>query len=61
MEKQIKELYGWHLADFQNEIIKPMLLKNKLDLALSADREYNKQAEGTIQAIFEEIKIGQKF
>ena len=60
MEKQIKELYGWHLADFQNEIIKPMLLKNKLDLALIADREYNKQAEGTIQAIFEEIKIGQK-
>ncbi|HLC89823.1 MAG: hypothetical protein A3J65_00840 [Candidatus Buchananbacteria bacterium RIFCSPHIGHO2_02_FULL_45_11b] len=60
LEKQIKELYGWHLADFQNEIIKPMLLKNKLDLALIADREYNKQAEGTIQAIFEEIKIGQK-
>lgn len=60
LEKQIRELYGWSLADFQNEIIKLMLLKNKLDLALIVDGEYNKSAQETIQMISGEIKNGRK-
>lgn len=61
LAKQIKQLYDWDLTDFQNEIIRPFLLKNKLNLVLVADSEYNRPALNTIQKISGEIRNSQKF
>ena len=39
--EQLQKLYGWTIADFQKTILRSVLLKNKLKLALTLDERIN--------------------
>jgi len=60
LKKQLEDLYGWTLAEFQKEIIKPFLLKDKLSLAIILDDRLNQKAREKIEKILEKIKANQE-
>jgi hypothetical protein len=39
--QQLKELYGWSIYDFSREIVEPLLLKAKVEIALQQDDRLN--------------------
>ncbi|NUM25323.1 MAG: peptidylprolyl isomerase [Candidatus Buchananbacteria bacterium] len=60
LENQLKDLYHWSLDDFQHEIIEPVLLKNKLAIAIVLDDRINKEAHAKMQEILETLRSGEK-
>ncbi|MFA5022621.1 MAG: peptidylprolyl isomerase [Patescibacteria group bacterium] len=44
LAKQLKNLYDWDIPEFQKEIIRPLLIKEKLRLALILDERLNQTA-----------------
>ncbi|MDX9893044.1 MAG: peptidylprolyl isomerase [Patescibacteria group bacterium] len=61
LEQQINELYGWNITEFQNEIIKPLLLKDKLSRVVATDDNLNQQAKKTIEAVITKLQAGVNF
>ncbi len=55
-EKQLKNLYNWNAAEFGKRIIKPLILKNKLGLALVSDNSLNKSELEKAQQVLAEVK-----
>lgn len=60
LEQQLKDLYDWLIPDFQQEIIKPFLLKNKLSLAIILDDRINKEARSKAEEILTKLKEGKE-
>jgi parvulin-like peptidyl-prolyl isomerase len=56
LEKQIKNLYDWDLTKFQQEIIKPIILKSKINLALNYNDVLNATALQEINYIAAKLK-----
>lgn len=55
LENEISHLYGWSAPQFSEQVIKPLMLKNKLEIALTLDDRVNyakrKQAEDFLNQI----------
>jgi len=60
LKNQLADLYGWSISEFQKEIIKPFLLKDKLSLAITLDDRLNQKAREKIEDILEKAKTGQE-
>ncbi len=50
-ENQLQELYNWTVKDFKQKIILPLLLKQKVEIAITADDRINKEARDRAQQI----------
>jgi len=57
---QLQSLYGWTIADFQKEILEPLILKEKLKIAITLDDRINQSARDKAELILQEVKAGQK-
>ncbi|MAF14205.1 MAG: hypothetical protein CMI53_04945 [Parcubacteria group bacterium] len=53
---QLQNLYNWTVDDFQQEILKPLLLKNKLSLAIILDDSLNIEARKKAEEILTKLK-----
>ena len=60
LTQQLAELYGWEIKDFQQEILEPLLLKNKVNLALAFDERINQAAKNKAVAILAQVQTGEK-
>ena len=58
LETQLKDLYNWDLKDFKHEILEPLLLKNKLGVAITLDDRLNQAARNTAQEVLDKLKNG---
>lgn len=56
LQDQLMNLYNWTLIDFSKAIIEPMLLKNKLAMAIMADDQLNLEARQKAQAVLDKVK-----
>ncbi|MCL5794762.1 MAG: peptidylprolyl isomerase, partial [Patescibacteria group bacterium] len=56
LDQQLKELYGWSLENFQKEILQPLILKNKLKIAITLDDRINQGARIRAEEILVEVK-----
>ena len=56
LEKQLNDLYKWTINDFTNEIIKPLIVKNKLGIAITLDDKINQATREKAQEILDEVK-----
>lgn len=56
LEKQLNELYDWSTKDFVNQIVRPIILKNKLAAAITVDDRINQQTRQRAEKILEEVK-----
>ncbi|MFA6410577.1 MAG: peptidylprolyl isomerase [Candidatus Buchananbacteria bacterium] len=43
LKNQLNQLYGWDVNEFQKEIVRPLLLKNKLKKALILDERFSQK------------------
>lgn len=59
LKNQITELYGWSLEDFSQNVLKPLKLKDKLKVALTADDRINEQARKEAEQIRQKILDGE--
>ena len=59
LAEQLQKLYRWSIADFEQEIIAPLLLKEKLRLAITLDDRLNHEARTKAEEILAKIKTGQ--
>ena len=55
---QIHDLFGWTIEEFQQSVIKPLLLRNKLALALTLDDRLNHDARISAENLLEQIRKG---
>ncbi len=60
LEQQLSDLYNWTIADFQKEVLEPLLLKTKLGIAITLDDRLNHQARLQAEEILSKIKTGEK-
>lgn len=61
LSQQLMDLYNWSLVDFKKEIIKPLLLKNKVEVAVASDERVNQQALNKAKEILAKINNGESF
>lgn len=61
VKDDMKRLYGWDLADFEENIVKPDLYKQRLSEDMRRNDEENKQAKTKIEAALAELNQGKKF
>jgi len=59
--QQLKNLYNWTLDQFQKEVLRPLLLKNKLSIAITLDDRLNQEARKKAEEILTKLKSGQQF
>src|SRR3989344_453706 len=57
---QLESLYGWDINDFQKEILIPLMLKEKLKVAITLDDRINQQARSKAEAVLEEVRAAKK-
>ena len=58
LENQLKILYGWTINDCIKEIINPLILKNKIAIALTLDDRLNEETRKKAESILEMVKKG---
>ncbi|MFA6254596.1 MAG: peptidylprolyl isomerase [Patescibacteria group bacterium] len=61
LTQQLKKLYNWTLDQFQKEILEPLVLKNKLSIAVTLDDRINQEARKKAEEILTKLKTGQSF
>lgn len=58
---QIKDLYGWSVAEFKQKVMVPYLLQSKLSEALANDAKLNAEAQKKAEDVLAKLKGGEKF
>jgi hypothetical protein len=58
VEANIKELYDWDIPTFKIKVIRPYLIRSKLQEKLSADAELNKESRTLADAVLARVKNG---
>ncbi|MDD2807200.1 MAG: peptidylprolyl isomerase [Patescibacteria group bacterium] len=59
---QLDNLYGWNVSQFKQELLEPLLLKNKVALAITLDDRLNQPARQKAQEVLQKIKVdGESF
>ena len=56
LEKQLLELYGWTKDEFKQQILRPLVLRNKLKLATTLDERINQEARSKAETILGEVR-----
>lgn len=59
LSAQVKDLYNWNIDEFKQVVIEPLLLRNKLGLALTLDDRLNYNARVRADELLEQIKTGE--
>lgn len=59
LKQQLSKLYNWGLDEFKKEIIEPLLIKNKLSIAITLDDRLNKETRKKAEKILKEVKSGE--
>jgi parvulin-like peptidyl-prolyl isomerase len=57
LNQQLQELYGWTINDFQAEIIEPLILKEKVSVAMTLDDRINADSKKQAEEILEQVKV----
>lgn len=60
LEQQLLDLYSWTITEFEKEILEPLLLKNKLSIAITLDDRLNQAARLKAEKVFEIVQEGEK-
>jgi len=60
LANQLKNLYNWSIENFQNEILIPLLLKNKVSVAITLDDRINQEARQKAEEVLAAVKKGDK-
>ncbi len=59
LSQQLKQLYNWSIEEFENEIVKSIITKSKIGIAINSDEQINIEAIKKINEIEDKIKTGQ--
>lgn len=59
--KAIQDRYGWSLATFEQKVIKPFVLQQKLGSIINSDTSTRSIVEAQAQSALDEIKAGANF
>ncbi|MBU3901730.1 peptidylprolyl isomerase, partial [Patescibacteria group bacterium] len=59
-EKAVADFFGWDMATFQERIVRPETLKQKLYDGLGQSENFLKQTEERAQQVLKEVKAGDK-
>jgi hypothetical protein len=59
--KAIQNRYGWSLATFEQKVIKPFVLQQKLGSIINSDTSTRSVVEAQAQAVLNQIKAGANF
>lgn len=60
VEEILKEQYGWGINQFKLKILKPFLLQQKLQEAISKDKELNQEAKRKAEEVLMKVKNNEK-
>ncbi|MFH0852919.1 MAG: peptidylprolyl isomerase [bacterium] len=58
VEKNIRELYNWDAATFKEKVIRPYLVRTKLQEKISEDQELNNDVRELAEAVLARVKDG---
>jgi len=61
IEDEIRNLYGWTVAEFKEKVLRPYLLQQKLADVLAQDESFNKEALAKAQEVAAKAKAGEDF
>ncbi|MFA5128403.1 MAG: peptidylprolyl isomerase [Patescibacteria group bacterium] len=60
VEQTLEEQYGWGIEEFKEKVLKPFLVQQKLQEAISKDETLNQEAKKKAEDVLAEIKKGEK-
>jgi len=60
VEETLKQQYGWGIEEFKEKVLKPFLVQQKLQEAISKDETLNQEAKKKAEEVFAEVKKGEK-
>ncbi|MBI5071297.1 peptidylprolyl isomerase [Candidatus Falkowbacteria bacterium] len=60
VEKTLQEQYGWGIEEFKEKVLKPFLIQQKLQEAISKDETLNQEAKQKAENVLAEVKRGEK-
>lgn len=60
VEQTLEEQYGWGIEEFKEKVLKPFLVQQKLQEAISKDETLNQEARKKAEDILAEIRTGEK-
>jgi parvulin-like peptidyl-prolyl isomerase len=60
VEQTLEEQYGWGIEEFKEKVLKPFLVQQKLQEAISKDETLNQEAKKKAEDILAKIKGGEK-
>lgn len=56
LSSQLQSLYGWGIEEFKEEILKPLILKNKVAFAIILDDRINQEARQKAEEILAQVQ-----
>jgi parvulin-like peptidyl-prolyl isomerase len=60
VEETLKQQYGWGIEEFKEKVLKPFLVQQKLQEAISKDETLNQEVKKKAEEVFAEVKKGEK-
>ena len=60
VEETLQKQYGWGIAEFKEKVLKPFLIQQKLQEAISKDETLNQEAKQKAENVLAEVKKGEK-
>ncbi len=60
IENNLKNLYNWDLAQFKEEVLKPLLLQRKLRKKIIEDENFALEAKNKAEEVLEMVRLGEK-
>lgn len=60
VEETLKQQYGWGIEEFKEKVLKPFLVQQKLQEAISKDETLNQEAKKKAEEVLAEVKKGEK-
>jgi parvulin-like peptidyl-prolyl isomerase len=60
VEQALKEQYGWGIEEFKEKVLKPFLVQQKLQEAISKDETLNQEARKKAEDVLAQIQKGEK-
>ncbi len=61
LEQQLQNLYSWDISQFEDEILSPLLLRNKVALAVTFDDRLNQEVRLQAENLLEQLRGGTPF
>ncbi len=60
VEKALRDQYGWGIEEFKEKVLKPYLIQQKLQEAISKDETLNQEAKKKAEGVLAEVRKGEK-